>query len=306
MTYAYQLAGEDVEMAKADLQGFLRSQNVSDNLEIKENLALSSEEPSQLRRLALTHEVGKVEYRGDISDFQPELPEGTFEVRAKIMTDEDRNRENLEEQLGSVIESDERSVDLESPDFTYTVYVFDVEIIVATQIIDIDRGLFQKRSNEKRPYSSPVSLNPVLARFMVNLTGLEPGKYVFDPFCGTGGLLIEAGLCGIGVRGADISDEMVNGCERNLEHYGIINHKIKKKPVGKSLDEFESFDAIITDLPYGKASRKDEDPINTFISFIDSYDGRVVFCYNEPSVGKYESEFELYVHKNLTRYVYVI
>ncbi len=46
-------------------------------------------------------------------------------------------------------------------------------------------------------------MSPKLARCMVNLTGVKENDLVLDPFCGTGGILIEAGIMGarvIGVR----------------------------------------------------------------------------------------------------------
>jgi len=52
---------------------------------------------------------------------------------------------------------------------------------------------FGKRKPHMRPGFHPSSLNPKLARAFVNLTGIRKGTIV-DMFCGTGGILIEAGL----------------------------------------------------------------------------------------------------------------
>ena len=306
MSYVYLLAGENIELARADLRSFLRSQDLSDKIETKDRLAFSSSEASQLRRLALTHEVGRVIFRGRKEDFEPELPDGSFKVRAETLEDTDTDKEDLEREIGSMIESESTEVDLEDPEHTYRAFIFEDEIVVAERILDIDRSLFEERSNEKRPFSSPVSLDPVLARIMVNLSELPPGEFIFDPFCGTGGILIEAGLCGIGVKGSDLSEEMVEGCRDNLEEYGIINHDIRALDVERSVREFEDFEAIVTDLPYGKASTKENKPVKKFLDTLESFSGKTVFCYKEPELGDFESDYEIYVHKSLTRYIYVI
>jgi len=49
---------------------------------------------------------------------------------------------------------------------------------------------------------------------MVNLSGAR--REVLDPFCGTGGVLIEAGLIGLEVYGFDIQQSMVEGCKEIL------------------------------------------------------------------------------------------
>mgnify|MGYP002171746373 CR=1 FL=1 len=41
-----------------------------------------------------------------------------------------------------------------------------------------------------------------------------------DPFCGTGGILIEAGLIGCKVAGSDVNWKMKNGSAINLDYCG--------------------------------------------------------------------------------------
>lgn len=150
-------------------------------------------------------------------------------------------------------------------------------------------------------------MDPVLARVLVNLSALKPGESIIDPFCGTGGILIEAGLCGISVNGFDMQKEMVKGCKKNLEEYGIINYNITDKKISKiSETELNSYNAIVTDLPYGKSSKKTEEVVNKFLNVLESFDGSCVFMYNESNLGDLEADFSIYVHKNLTRYIYVI
>jgi tRNA G10 N-methylase Trm11 len=98
---------------------------------------------------------------------------------------------------------------------------------------------------------------------------------------------------------------MVEGSKENLERYGTLNHEIKKGDISEVKRKFKKFDAVVTDLPYGKASKKSEEAVEKFLELIDNFDGKAVFMYNEPEVGSYSSDFEIYEHKNLTRYIFI-
>ncbi|WEL19402.1 methyltransferase domain-containing protein [Candidatus Nanohalococcus occultus] len=305
MSYVYLLAGEDLELAKADLQGFLRSQKIEETSDVVSRLASTETEPEQLKRLGLTHEVSKILYRGkkESIDFDYR-PQHSYAVRAENI---DAEIEGAESEIGEYLSTEENSVDLENPVETIKIYVLEDEIVVGKVIEDIDRSLFQERTNDNREFSSPVSLDPVLARVLVNLSEAPPGSHVIDPFCGTGGILIEAGLCGIGVHGSDIQKEMVKGTRKNLEEYGIIVHDIKECAIDEVSEEFGTkFDALVTDLPYGQSSKSENRPIQNFLQSMDEIADTKVFMYNEPELAGYEASFEVYVHKNLTRYIYVL
>lgn len=59
-------------------------------------------------------------------------------------------------------------------------------------------------------------LPPKLAQIMLNLAGPKVGQIVFDPFCGSGVVLIEAMLCNLASVGSDINPRMVACAEQNL------------------------------------------------------------------------------------------
>lgn len=70
-------------------------------------------------------------------------------------------------------------------------------------------------------------LPPKLAQMMVNLAGVpakgayksddEHTSIVYDPFCGSGGVLTEAIHMGYKVIGSDISDKAIEGTNKNME-----------------------------------------------------------------------------------------
>lgn len=308
MSYLYVLAGENLDLAEAELNGFLKSQEIEEKIDREGRLAETDNKPmkAQLKRLALTHEVSELIQRTETleSDYRPE---SSYAVRAFDLTGEADTKE-VEREFGREIEDEENEVDLENPDETVRVYIRENEYIIAKLLEDIDRSLYEKRKNQDRPFSSPVSLDPVLARVLVNLTGIKPGENILDPFCGTGGILIEAGLCGVAVSGADMQKDMVKGTRENLEEYGIISHNIKQAEVRDLENVFTTdFDAVVTDLPYGKASKTEGNPVEKFLEvYPELTDGKIVFMSDQSLIEDFEPEFEIYVHKNLTRYIYII
>jgi tRNA (guanine10-N2)-dimethyltransferase len=88
---------------------------------------------------------------------------------------------------------------------------------------------------------------------MVNLARARPGSKFADPFCGVGGILIEAAVIGCNVLGIDASTRMLRGARRNLRYFnldalGFVNADARASPYRAGLD------AIATDPPYGRGS----------------------------------------------------
>ncbi len=67
----------------------------------------------------------------------------------------------------------------------------------------------------------PGVLMPRVARALANLSGIKPGELFLDPFCGTAGILIEAGLMGARVIGVDAQEKLVEGARMNLEAFKL-------------------------------------------------------------------------------------
>ena len=87
----------------------------------------------------------------------------------------------------------------------------------------------------------------------MNLSEVRAGEVLLDPFCGTGGILMEASSIGARAIGVDIQQEMAKGACKNIEFYGLNAELI----VGDAQElpiRDESVDAIATDFPYGRSS----------------------------------------------------
>jgi tRNA (guanine10-N2)-dimethyltransferase len=162
----------------------------------------------------------------------------------------------LERRLGAVVRrATGKKVDLSSPSTDIRITLSDRYYYLGIHVAAIDRKAFELRKAQYRPYTSPVSLHPRLARVLVNLSKISEGSTVLDPFCGTGGILIEAGLIGAKLIGVDIKEIMINGCKNNIEFFKLTDFKLYHADVGKIPKLLpERVDAIVTDPPYGRAA----------------------------------------------------
>jgi tRNA (guanine10-N2)-dimethyltransferase len=162
---------------------------------------------------------------------------------------------DIERKVGAIL-SQKYKVDLDKPDKEIKVIVAE-QIHFGVNVGNIDRKSFEARVPQNRPFFSPVSLHPKFARALVNLARLRAGDLLLDPFCGTGGIMIEAGLIGMEIVGCDLDQDMVNGSQDNLEWAGLSNFSIFQSDVGeleKVVQEPGQVDAIVTEPPYGRAA----------------------------------------------------
>lgn len=96
-------------------------------------------------------------------------------------------------------------------------------------------------------------LPPKLAQIMINLAGDET-KTVYDPFCGTGTVNIEAMLIGKDTIGSDIEEKLVQYSETNLswakKHFDLkTNYKLFTKDARliTTNDIPDNVDAVVTE-----------------------------------------------------------
>lgn len=244
------------------------------------------------------------------------LPNGTFRVRVKRLNQVDINCNALEKRIGEVVaERSGNRVSLETPKTELRLLVGD-STHFAIRLRYVDRSVFEKRKVNERPFFSPISMHPRLARALVNLSGARRRGILLDPFCGTGGILIEAGLIRCRLVGSDISRKMVDGTEKNLRCYGL-SAELHACDVGQ-IDDFldEKIGSIATDPPYGRsASTKGESVSNLYNRAFEAFSrvlrkgGNLAIVLpgtHAIDLGKeYLSLQEFHpmrVHKSLTRY----
>jgi len=143
-------------------------------------------------------------------------------------------------------------------------------------------------SLSNRIYLGPTSTSPSLAELMCNQAKINPYHFVYDPFMGTGSLLISSMIRGAIGFGSDIDLRVLQGygvgrinskstyysenCKYtvpkvmlNFDQYGLERPNIFRVDTTKCLlPEHVQFDAIVTDPPYGirAMSRTMVKPIN--------------------------------------------
>ncbi|MBD3319202.1 hypothetical protein GF342_04810 [Candidatus Woesearchaeota archaeon] len=186
------------------------------------------------------------------------------------------------------------------------------KVFVGLNGVELSHG-YEKRKAHLRPAHHPSSMHPSLAATMVNLTGIWKGTFV-DPMCGTGGLLIEAGLMGLSLRGYDNDPAMIRRCQENMEHFGLDATLVVKDAT--LLNTPMKF--VATDVPYGRMTKK-IDRSTLYLDFLmmlrRTLRERAVVVF--PHFARYDqlivraklkkvSEYSVYIHKTLTRKVVVL
>ncbi|WP_455286187.1 DNA methyltransferase [[Eubacterium] cellulosolvens] len=231
-------------------------------------------------------------------------------------------RATLEREIGEALRRKRRGikVDLDHPDVTFLCIIYPQGFLLGEVTHSRVPGLIASRRPRKRPVFHPSTMPPKLARCVVNLARPPAGAVVLDPFCGVGGILLEAVAVGCRAVGADADLRMVKGARVNLRHYGaepfgLIVEDATKMPV-------RSVQSIVTDPPYGREAstrgRRLDALLREFLPAAHSVLSRGGFlCICCPSdlrlsrIAK-ATGFELveshmiYVHRSLTRRILVL
>jgi tRNA (guanine10-N2)-dimethyltransferase len=246
----------------------------------------------------------------------------TFAVRLKRFDKVPINTILLEKKLGGIIKlATKATVSLNNPNSFIKLVISENKLFLTIRRFKLNKKHFQEVKPHKRPFFYPGSMSPKLARGMINLSRVKEGDSVLDPFCGTGGILIEAGLIGAKLIGSDINWKMKNGTGINLEHYGLTDYKLYHLDV-REMKLIDKVDAVVTDPPYGiSSSTGGENSENIFYQFLDSIaknikkDGIITIAspdslnldhiLNELNFKLIERH-KIKMHKSLTRVISVI
>ncbi len=185
--------------------------------------------------------------------------------------------------------------------------IFSEKVFVCLLVGEQDDS-FEDRRAHLRPYNHPTSLHPRLARCMINLAD---SKEILDPFCGSGGILLEAGLIGLKITGYDIDRIMIKRCDENLRHFGLKDYSIAQKDALLMKGRFE---AIVTDVPYGLNSKIDDadETVKKFVLVAAEHTEKMVIAVPdslELDVSAFwivEQQFSFYLHRSLAKKIFVL
>ncbi|MFQ3318973.1 MAG: tRNA (guanine10-N2)-dimethyltransferase [Natronomonas sp.] len=241
---------------------------------------------------------------------------GTVAVRARDvrgLTDVDTQA--VERQLGSVLVDRGFEVDLDDPDQTL-VALFSETAALGWLETKTPREFTARKPTDK-PFFQPGSMAPIDARALANIAGAGPDTRVLDPMCGTGGILVEAGLAGSDVVGVDAQWKMARGAHQNLDHYLEDGFETARADATRLPFIDDSFDGVVFDAPYGRQSKIEgvslADLVGDALKECRRVAGRTVVVGDQPwndaaeAAGwTVESRFDRRVHGSLTRYVHVL
>ncbi|MBQ2831099.1 TIGR01177 family methyltransferase [Methanobrevibacter sp.] len=331
---------EHPQLPQAELRAVMECENIEADIEVvTDGLVILKNIPEDkideyygilTKRLGYTHEVHEIILKSsierldeDISSISwPKYISQTFAVRVKRFQSE-IDTVATERKAGSLIlaNCDNIKVKLKEPHSLVRLVAFKDDVYVAIEKIKLNKKHFEDSKPHKRPFFYPGSMSPKLARCMVNLSRVTEGQLLLDPFCGTGGILIEAGLIGCKVAGSDIYWKMKNGTAINLEHYGITDYRTFNLDV-RELKMYEKVASVVTDPPYGiSTSTGDIEGNDIFKEFFHSiYDNMrddAYLCMASPhyvdlhpiaeEVGfEIVEQYGIKMHRSLTRIISVI
>ncbi|MFP8955416.1 TIGR01177 family methyltransferase [Natrialbaceae archaeon A-CW3] len=187
---------------------------------------------------------------------------------------------------------------------------------------------FGSRAPTDKPFFQPGSMDPLLARAVANIAGAQRGRTILDPMCGTGGVLVEAGLVGADVIGTDAQRKMVAGARTNLTHF---LDRQEPSPTGVTRGSWHvargdgtrlplvdgAVDAVVFDAPYGRQSKIETHGLEELVAGALAEARRVAtravvvadrsWADAAQRAGwELEAAFERRVHRSLTRYVLVL
>ncbi|QGN08240.1 methyltransferase domain-containing protein [Halorhabdus sp. CBA1104] len=274
--YLLELAGTDDDFAATEA-----ASAASDVTVVAGGLATAETLSDRISQLALTHRVSDL-----LGTAQPTVAAaretlesaalhrtGSVAVRARdVRGATGVSTQATERELGSVLVEAGFTVDLEDPDHELRVVFAGSPSVGDSPAADVASGAdagacaigwlatdpprtFTERAPTERPFFQPGSMDPTLARALVNIAGAQPGTTVLDPMCGTGGLLIEAGLVGATPVGVDALEKMVQGTRENLgtlidEEFAVCRGDARRLPFAD-----DAADAVVFDAPYGRQTK---------------------------------------------------
>lgn len=314
MHYLFLLSSDNLPLARQEIMSLAGKEECK----VHDNLLVMESEPIPLHRLAYTHKVFELLFVAKKKYIHQEV--GSFAWPSVIAGDYAlrfiHSEHGEEQQIASKIWSSlsQPKVNLDNPSIEIFFLFMDFKVYVARLLWSNPKEFLQRKPH-LRPVLYPTSLSPKLARGLVNLSGARVGDTLLDPFCGTGGILLEAGMIGIHGVGYDIDPRMEANCKMTLKYYGVdaeIEHR-------DALTNARSFEYVVTDLPYGMGGKGTKDTMlllyPKFIASLKSYLTKravIVFPHYADVEKLMENQFQIkhqfssYVHKSLTKKIVVV
>lgn len=318
--FVLELAGEEDRFAAAESTAAATGVDV-----VGPGLALAETiTPARIRGLGFTRRATEViaQSRGTIPAATAELQAaelertGTVAVRARdIRGTADVSTQTAERALGQVLQTEGFRIDLEEPENELRALFADDQCVLGWLVVEVARD-FAARAPTDKPFFQPGAMAPVEARAIANFCRAQPDRTVLDPMCGTGGMLVEAGLLGARVIGIDAQAKMVAGARANFKEYletpfAVIHGDAATLPACGPVD------AVVVDVPYGRQSKiahqERESLLRETLAEASRITDRAVVISDHSLAGvagavgwRVDTIFERRVHGSLTRHIHLL
>lgn len=259
MKLAFELSGEHKTLPKSEVISLFGDKLVYEAERVL-ILDVNSYDAELGKRLAMTHSIIEVAAMCEQNlnsiynaALHMDFHKAKMSVRAKRIKSRLKSTD-VERTIGEALFERGYKANLKHPEVTVRAILTNDVCVFGTLLTLIEGGSFELRRPHLKPFFYPGVLLPRTARAAINLTGIKTGEVLLDPFCGTGGILIEAGLVGVKVLGSDAQRMMVCGTQMNMDYYGIDNTLLIQDAQQLGLTD-ECMDSVVTDLPYGRSAR---------------------------------------------------
>ena len=281
-----------------------------------------------LKRLTFTNHLSLCKFKGNFSKFKEgvinldlnKFDGKKFSIRIRRIfdyVDVKYEARELAKPIWSLFEIPK--VDLEKPDIEfYFFFEREDKFFFCEKIFENDKD-YLRRMPKKRPVVKPYTLKSDMARVAINYLGLKNGL-VLDPFCGIGGILLEAKDMGFEIIGNDISWNDLKYMRVNFDYFFPDSnyYRILADSRTQFLKE-NSVDGIVTDIPYGRASRRlgkgglYEDFLKCAKKYLKK-EGRIVVIYanfvefRNMALKYFDlvDEAEHFINRSMTRHIIVL
>ena len=324
--YLFELGGENIELGKCEAIELLKTEKYEPKVvHDKESIiildVLQKINKRVIRRLGMTKRVSKVLYYSNkrkLNEVVQDIPIIDIKTKSfaiRLVKKNGISEKEIAIKLGEKVPK-KNKIDLTKPDVKILYYSGEKTII---SLWERDLETYYTKCLEHhikyRPFFSPISIHPRISRSMVNLSNSTKGDRVIDPFCGTGGILIEIADMQIKAIGIDILDKMIENSVGNLKHYNLKGVVVKGDIENISNYDFK---AIVTDPPYGLSTTTKGEDVKELMSRsmeifteIMKKGQRIVMALSNPKLINSKEftiihKFEWYIHKSLTRYILVL
>lgn len=177
-------------------------------------------------------------------------------------------------------------VDLKNPDITVILIIefeecgelIPLKLSVVEFLCNGNSKLPDKFNLKKRKFINKTSMESAVALYSASQALCGPGKIAFDPFCGSGSLLVACAVLGSYALGSDFDMPSMSQDRKKSILSNFQQYKLSEKFLGIAKVDFLSgvyrfedvkiLDAIVTDPPYGIREKQHANGISPLLPLL--------------------------------------